>query len=450
MKARLYACAAALSVCLAGCLQDKIAGGSSEVDNPILVAFVDSLGGGVTTSGSLSIYLAGQNPALDPYPLLTKQVANVSSVKLTAGDFTGGSGADSAASYNILFIGDDSVGALLQNVAYDPSTGRYAFAAATVAKVNAEVVPLVRYEASLGGGDTGLVRVFIPGTPFQCVVVDSAFALTGVPRGTFSLRVLGGDGSERPLKPNGQGPGNRHEIDSSAPPIRRPPPPPPSQNLSVFAGYDVSLPSSSGGGGPTSYSLFGSLQGADPQDPRLGIKWRQVAQGPQGPKAHIDNPTSLNTRVTFPQPGAYQFILTIDLIPQKIEDTVLIVIEAPLNTPVFKAPTAGSRVYVWNPYFPTPPEKIVWEAPKKDTVAIDLSYDGGSTWHPVSFDLASKQGINNFDWYPMGDTTSTARLRLRNKNGETVATGPLFQIRYPSYPDSGDEGWKGATSRENR
>jgi hypothetical protein len=423
MKARLLAFAA-LSACLAGCFQDKIAGGSSEVDNPILVAFVDSTGSDFSASGTVSIYLAGQNPALDPYPLLTKQVANVASVKLTARDFVGEAGGDSAIAYNILFLGDDSVGALLQSVTYDPSTGLYTFAAAKVSEIKTTVAPLVGYEGSLGGGDTGLARVFIPGTPFQCVVVDSGFTFDAIPRGTFSLRVLGGDGSERLLKPAGSD--QHHEIDSSKPPIDRPPPPPPSQNLTVFAGYDVSLPSSAGGGGPTSYSLYGTVQGADPQDPRLGVKWRQLSQGP-GPKANIERPTLLNTRVTFPQPGAYQFVLTAHLLPQKVADTVLIVIEAPQENPVFKAPSMGSRIYAWQ--FVT----IVWEGPKKDTLHLEFSPDGGTDWYPLFFFLSSKQGINNIDWRPV-DTTSTARLRLKNTGGTVVATGPLFEIRHASGP----------------
>lgn len=421
MKTRFLAFAA-LSACLAGCFQDKIAGGSSEVDNPILVAFVDSTGSDFSASGTVSIYLAGQNPALDPYPLLTKHVAKVSSVKLTARDFVGESGGDSLVAYNILFLGDDSVGALLQSVTYDPSTGLYAFAAAKVSEIKTTVAPLVRYEGSLGGGDTGLARVFIPGTPFQCVVVDSGFAFAAIPRGTFSLRVLGDDGFERPLKP--AGPDRRHEIDSSKPPIDRPPPPPPLQNLAVFAGYDVSLPSPAGGGGPTSYSLNGSLQGADPQDPRVGVKWRQLSQGP-GPKADIERPTALNTRVTFPQPGAYQFVLTVHLAPQKVYDTVLIVIEAPQESLVFKNPAAGSREYTWHNL------TIVWESPKKDTLQLEFSPDGGTAWYPLMFLRPSKQGFNTFDWVPM-DTTGTARLRLKNPGGTVVATGPLFEIRHSS------------------
>jgi hypothetical protein len=434
-QSRLIFAAAAMAALLGGCFDDKVAGGSSEVDNPIIVAFVDSLGVSVTTTGSLSIYLSGQNPTLDPNALLTKQVDNVSSIKLTPSDFT--QGLDSTRSYNLLLIGsNDSVGALLQNLSYQPSKGRFVFDSMTVATVKVPVVPLVRYEAFLNAvGDTGLVRVFIPGTPFQSVVVDSSFVIEGVPAGDFKLHAIGGDGSERPLKsaPENPAPGNHHEVDTSAPPIVRPPTPPPAQNLLVFAGNDASLLAAAGGGS-TSYSLFGSVQGVDPLDARLAVLWKQVGTGPQGAKATIDNPASLNTRVTFPRAGAYLFVLSAVLGNQRVEDTLLVGIQAPQQQTVFIAPTPGDTVFVPFPFtspYMYAPEKIVWDGHKKDTLLIDISYDAGVTWLPMFFfPIDSKKGLNTFDWFPQGDSASTVSLRLRNMSGETVATSATFQLRY--------------------
>jgi hypothetical protein len=423
--------AAVLALGLVGCVEDKVAGGSSEVDNPIVVAFVDSTGISVSASGSLSIYLSGQNPALDPYPLLTKQVENVATIKLASTDFT--QGLDTARTYNLLLIGSNgSVGALLQNLTYQPSTKRFVHDSMTVATVKVPVVPLVRYEASLSAGDTGIVRVFIPGTPFQSVVVDSSFVINGVPQGDFPLRVVGGDGSERPLKnaPEGPGPGNHHEVDTTTPPIVRPPPPPPTQNLVVFAGNDISL-IAAGAGIVTSSSLIGSVQGPDVTDPRLAVLWRQIS-GPQNAKATIESPTSLNTRVDFPRGGAYQFVLSAVFGNQRIEDTVLVGIQAPQEQTVFITPTVGDTVYLPPPFSPYyyPPEKIVWDAHRKDTLIIDFTYDG-SNWFPITyFPIESKRGLNNFDWFPQGDSASNVRLRLRNMRNEVVATSPLFLLRY--------------------
>ena len=424
-----------MAVFLVGCFEEKFTGGSSEVDNPIVVAFVDSLGVSVTATGSLSIYLSGQNPALDPHALLTKHVDNASSIKLRSQDFT--QGLDSTRSYNLLLLGsNDSVGALLQNLSYQPSKRRFVFNSMTVAALKVPVVPLVRYESSLDAlGDTGLVRVFIPGTPFQSVVVDSSFVIDGVPEGNFELRAIGGDGFERPLKPatENQTPGNHHEVDTTVAPIVRPPSTPPTQNFTVFAGNDASILAAAGGAS-TSYSLIGSVQGVDPSDARLAVLWKQVGTGPQGAKASIDNPKSLNTRVSFPRAGAYLFVLSAVLGNQRIEDTLLVGIQAPQEQTVFIAPTPGDTVflpYLFTSPYAYPPEKIVWNGHKKDTLAIDISYDGGSNWIPLSFfPLDSKKGLNTYDWYPQGDAAGNVQLRLTSWTGVTVATSATFQLRY--------------------
>jgi hypothetical protein len=408
-----------------------VAGGSSEVDNPIVVAFVDSLGVSLTTTGTLSVYAAGQNPALDPDPLLTRQVTNATSIQLSSRELT--QGLDSAGTFNVLLIGEnDSVGALLQNLSYHPSKGRFSLDSVTVSKVKVPVVPLVQYNASLTTPvDTGLVRVFIPGSPFQTVVVDSSFTIDGVPKGNFTLHLLGGDGSERTLKPvlDNSGSGNHHEIDSAIPPIERPVQPTPTQPLTVFAGNDlvISFTSNDGGGDDEArVSVFGSVTGVAADDKRLGVLWQQVSTDAQGTKAIIDKPTSLTTRIRFPKPGAYKFVLAAVFGSQRVLDTLVIGVQAPPDAPVFIYPTAGDTVYLWNAFYAAP--TIVWQGQKKDEpLILDFSKDGGANWSQL-YPVLSEKGFNFLSWFPQ-DTTGRALLRLRKSTGETVATSATFQVR---------------------
>jgi hypothetical protein len=413
---------ALLAALFGGCLQDKVAGGSSEVDNPVLMAFIDSAGAPITATGTISIYRADQNPALDPYPLLSRQIEHASSIKLSAGDFAQGLNTDSTYSYNVLLINNDgSSGALLLNLSYQPATGRYVLDSAVVVRVNVPVVRLVRYVAYLDeAGDTGLVRVFIPGTPFQSVVVDSAFIIDGVPEGTHPLRALFDDGSERPIKP-GNGNNGHHQIDRGGPPKGYPPGNPPVENFRVHAGSDVSLPASPNGA--TTYSLSGSVQGFNANDPRLGIKWSQILPGPQGAKAEIDDKRRLNTRVTFPRPGAYQFILTAGAGNQKIEDTVLIGIQAPLENAVFIEPTAGDTVPVGRPF------DVFWEGRKTEKLLLEVSRDGGTTWQTLAADIPSYPGPNKKPWTPpVEQVSANCLLRLRDSTNTNIAVSGKFVL----------------------
>jgi hypothetical protein len=414
---------ALFSACM---VMDKVAGGSSEVDNPVItVAFIDSLGDPVATTGSVSVYLADQNPTLDPDPLLKKQVQGSTSLQLSARDFT--QGLDSTRSYNLLLIEDgDTTGALVQNLTYNPALGRYTHDSSQVEKINAHRVHLIRYEASLDApNDTGLVRIIIPGTPFQSVVVDSTFILDGVPDAAFPLYVLTHDGQELPLKPdrgNPQGGHPHHQIDSGRPPIVRPSPGPTHEEIHVDAGEDASLIASTSAEG-TNYSLLGTVSGIDPQDPRLSVIWRQLS-GSQGAKAKINKPSSLNTHVVFPRSGVYKFVLSAIAGAQKAEDTVLISVQTPSDKPVFVDPGAGDTAFIGEPF------DVFWEGRKPEFFWLEISYDQGFSWFPIAMaPVQSQPGNNRYTWVPQGMPADQVMLRLSDMNGVAAATSAAFLLR---------------------
>jgi hypothetical protein len=411
---------------LAACTQsDKVAGGSSGVDNPeVVVAFVAESGAAVTVTGTVSVYVADQNPAVDPDPLVKKVVTADTAVSLSALDFKG----DSARAYNVLIVADDSSGSLVRDLSYDPVARKFTFDSAVSRRVAARMSPLVRYEATLERDGTDLVRVVAPGTPYQAVVVDSVFVLEGVPADdTLTLHVVGADGQERPLKdaPGGGGDKPRHRIDSAAPPIDRGPPPEPSGPLRVNAWPDRSVILGS------EFALLGGVEGAPSDDPRLAVLWRQIDPDPSG-RAAIETPTAPQTRVTFPWPGFYRFALSAAFGNHRVEDTVLVSVQPP-PLPAFTDPNpfnpSSLAAYTEGPAF-----KVNWYAYLPDTLDLELSRDSGSTWEALSAGVVSN-GPVSFRWNATLPVSENCFLRLkRAATGKTVAYSTLFAVRAGSPP----------------
>ncbi len=310
---------------LTGCNSSDVAGTSSGVDNPqIMVAFTSGSGTPSTISGSLSIYQANQNPALDPNPILEKRVEQKASINLSRSDFLSSADTGIVDTINVLLINDDSTGGLLQKLIYNSSTRKFSSAGNDVSSVNLKLAALVNYSGTLDrpSGPGGLERIFIPGTPYQAVVVDSGFSLGKIPPGTFPARLITNQGVELPLPDSlhtdNYGP---QHVDPNAPPIQRPPPPPPPQ-LKVDAGPDRNVSKDA------ETFLQGKITGAVYPDPHLALLWRQIGPDPQTTRALLESPTALVTHVTFPKPGPYRFIFSANYGTGKsVEDTVLITVQ---------------------------------------------------------------------------------------------------------------------------
>jgi hypothetical protein len=257
------------------------------------------------------------------------------------------------------------------------------------------------------------------------VVVDSVFVFTGVPSDdTLTFHFLGVDGQERPLKPadGGSGGGDkpRHRIDSSAPPVNRPPPPEPSGTLRVNAGLDRSVIFGS------ELVLLGGVEGADPEDPRLAVLWRQIDPNPDFVKATLEKASSLQTRVTVPWPGFYRFALSAVFGNHRVEDTVLVSVQQPPPAPVFTDPNP-LNMFSLTAYADGPPFKVNWYAFVHDTLDLQLSRDSGSTWTTL-YDNVVSYGPVEFWWNATSPLSENCFLRLR-RGGEVVAVSTRFGVR---------------------
>ncbi len=388
---------------LSACIEEStVAGGSSGVDNPqIEVAFTSSTGTSVTATGSLSIYSANQNPALDPNPIVQVHLDNDSSIQLSSQDFLPtDSGGDTAQAYNVLLIGDDSTGALLQSLTYNPKTRKFSAGGDSVSKIRMPLVPLVNYVSSLQQNGINPERVFIPGTPFQAVVVDSGFTFSQIPAGSFPLRLITDSGIELQL-PDSLNTQNTqpHRVDTAASPIVRPPPPPPPK-LQVNAGPDQNVFLGS------QAFLSGQVTGVSSSDPQLAIVWNQINPNPQTVRANIANPTALSTTVSFPKPGAYIFVLSaaFGTNPPK-QDTVLIGVQ-PASPAAFIEPD-GDTIPVGKPF------NVIWNGHRPESLSLQLSVNGGSTWNvpAIATAIQADSGLNTYSWTPVSAATNCL-LRL--------------------------------------
>lgn len=422
--------AALFSACV---FDDRVAGGSSEVDNPIVVAFINASGEALEVTGSLSVYLADQNPSVDPEPILRKQLAGAASVRLTGADFTQGARLDTSRAYNLLLLASDSSGALLREVSYDPRTGRYTTSAGKVTSVKLAPAPLVRYASTLSGIDSGVVRVYVPGTPYQTVLVDSQFVFEGIPSGDLPFHVVLG-GAEVPLvrDSNDTGPNNgpRHHIDSTKPPRQAPPPQSP-DTLRAHAGPDVLLYLGNGASS-LGFSLNGDVIGVDPGDPRLAVLWKQVNDS--APRVPLTQRASRSAKTTFTESGAYRFVFSASFGEAKSEDTVLVTVQPAPDSTVFSAPAKGFVLYLNEPF------QVSWYATRVDTLTLQFTPDTSAlNWQNLPGQIFSKVGMNTRSWTPQGEPSSLARLRLLNKKGSVVAVSQTFSLTRRAPPPDADE-----------
>jgi hypothetical protein len=411
LRAPRLAAALLLLASLAGCLgEDKVAGGSSGVDNPqVVVALVDTNGAPVAFTGSLSLFLADQNPALDPDPLVEIQLVGDSVVHLNPEQFVRPGGSR----FNLLLRGGSGMGVLVDSVAYDSAAGKVIVDGVSGTRILARLVPLRNYSASVSLDVNGPERVFVPGTPYQSVVVADSFAFAGIPEGVFPLRSFSSEGVEREFqKPLDTREPDHFTLDTAMPPIERPPYSGP--DFSVSAGSDQSVYAGA------AVSLSGKLTGIAADDHRTAILWRQIFATPQDPWAYIETPTTLNTRVDFMWPGVYRFVLSISVGGKKVEDTVTVGVQA--ARPQFFDPADSEAVAVGYP------SNVKWFAYGVDTLDVQFSRDSGATWQTVLDDAISAYGFNVRQWLPTGPTSDNCFLRLVDSDGATVASSARFRL----------------------
>lgn len=422
---------AGLSLFPSACnLDGRIAGGSSEVDNPqIKVAFVDDAGGAAAFTGSVSLFLTDQNPALTPEPLLELQLDEDTAVFLNAALL----GKTGASSFNLLARGSGGTGAFVAAFTYDSASGRVTIRGEDAGFLSATLVPLVRYTGTVSLAVNGPERVFVPGTPYQSVVVADSFSFDDLPAGTFPLRVYGSDGVERlfagVLDTRSAG---HFTLDSAAPPVPRDPPQPVALIVEAGEGQSVFANSEA--------FLSGSVSGVSPTDKRLGILWRRLPSEDAHGDARIENPAALNTRVLFTEPGVYRFVLSAALGPQLVTDTVTIGVQDAPQHPVFFNPNPWDTAHVWSefPY----PYMIRWFSHDPAPGAMDLQFspDSGATWRTLYENSPTAYGFNERPWSPeAADNTTKGLLRLVGGGGATVATSRIFTVTTWTDDDSGGD-----------
>jgi hypothetical protein len=414
-----------LTVALMGlyaCTSDgNVAGGSSEVDNPqVLVALVDESGNPKPTTGSLGIFLADQSPALNPTAKVEVNLNGASSVKLTSALLTAAGLTDGTRIFNLFLQGEDSTGSFLQNLTYNPASLKFSLTdTTTVTQVSLTVSRLIRSESVLMGGtdSTGLNRLIIPGSPFQAVLVDSIFVFDEIPAGIFPVHLITPDGVEIPLpEPVNTSDPKYHSVNLDTTPVVRPPPPPPVATLRIQAGDDKTANIG------TEFYLVGEVSGISPNDRRLAVRWRQLSPNDHDARAIMERASSLRTRVSFPRPGVYTFVIEGNHERQSATDTVVIGVQAPQLAPAFYEPNA----YTWA--FADYQVNVVWFAHSVDTLDIEFSRDSAATWQTVMGNTPSGPGFNQRWWIPQGPASDYCFLRLRAQNGSVLAVSQRFAL----------------------
>jgi hypothetical protein len=261
---------------------------------------------------------------------------------------------------------------------------------------------------------TRLERVFIPGSPFQSVVVDSQFVFDGIPGGVYPLRMIRKYVEEirLPDSLNTAAP-TRFRVDTAAPAIHRPSLPSPDLRVNAGADRVVSI--------RTPSLLSGTLTGASLDDPRLAMLWRPI--GSTNPSTVVlDSPGELETMVTLPQTGVYRFVLIATYgMNAPVEDTVAL--DGWRNP--FIRPSEGDTL-VQNAAF-----NVAWFDDRNRPLILQYSVDGGGLWENIATNLPSKGGFNSYTWTPAMAPFDSCYLRFLELNNVEVARSERFLLRKP-------------------
>jgi hypothetical protein len=412
------ASAISLLFLLSSCGRDTdVAGGSSGVENPeIVLSFSDRTGASAAFTGSLRIYPADRNPAIDPEAVSQIRLDGDTVIRLTHSDFSR-SGTGAATAFNILLTGDDSLGAMLSGLVYHPTERKFSGPGSPdLSRAKVPLVGLVRHRASLDRASSNhLERVFIPGSPFQAVVEDSQFTFEKVPQGVYPVRMIRNHVEEirLPDSLNTATPA-RLRVDTAAPVIPRQQPSPPA--LKVDAGEDhiVSLNAET--------LLSGSVSGANPVDPRLALAWRQVSPDPATARAVLAFPNQPITRVTLPQTGVYRFVLIASFgMNPPVADTVFL----DAKGTAFLKPVQGDTLAQDASFI------VVWSDTQTRTLTLQYTVNGGGLWGNIATNLASQAGLNSHAWTPTKSPYNNCYMRLLGPGQVEVARSGRFTLRAP-------------------
>lgn len=443
-------------------------GGTTGVDNPGLaelrVDFRDAAGNPAAVLGTLEVYEHEHNPAVATEPLLRVEVANSAGVKLTREQFdrigtalapkhagmnfkrsalgaqgvapaaladaargaATPDGSDGLIRFNLVFRSGSGSGAIATGLSYDPA-GKVFRLDANPAATGVRLLPraLIRFAARIRpgamAGDLG--RVFLPGTPFQAAVVDSAFALQNLPEGRFGVRLLGDKGYVYAVRESldtrlGQ------SFTAEPDPIGR------VDTAIAPAGFGV------GAGGllyanPQEKTLLqGKLLGADANDSRLAILWRLLSSS-SSDTASIGDPTRLDAQIVFPTSGNYALELSATLGATTVRDTAQYKVGPAVNPgPAAKliAPQPGDSLKQGQAY------KVTWDAPVAGLARLEYNYKGGAepSWMPAADSVPVVPGSNVSIWTPpVVGTIEACLLRLRMLPGDSLLTqtsAPFFLV----------------------
>jgi hypothetical protein len=415
---------------------DRVAGTSSGVDNPQLtVAFIDSNGGMQRVTGTLSLYREDQNPALDIQPLASLKLENTTFVNLSGLDFDRNShqaltkmmasvtaALDTTVKFNILLRTDGQQGALAIGLTYDGNKHSFAYSNdSTLKRFELIPKPLRKVQATLAHNlkGTGPDRIFIPGTPYLAVLVDSVFEIDDVPEGSFALKVLTGEGKIvsvlQQLDPKKPGHFETNETEDTHPTQ----PGPEIPLFQVKAGEDQSASLNA------TVLLEATTEGIKVNDERISWLWHQI-EGPHS-GANLKAPTKPSTRVEFTEAGTYQFEVAATAGTQLHRDTVLIIVEANTQPEVrFLSPTLGEVLFVDSSVH------ISWSDTQEQAVHLLISIDSGSHFHTIDKgEVHSKNGPTDFSWKISADIAETenAFLMITTLAGDTLALSNRFIIR---------------------
>jgi hypothetical protein len=406
---------------------------------------VSFLTGGVAArvTGSLDVYAADQNPAIDPSPLATIQVKNSAFTLLTGDDFRraqqeagkrgaakrtvfhGATGAGDRTDFNLVFTTQDKHGGIALGLAYDSAARYFSWLDASVKSVAINPKPLVRYQARMAKepvhGEN--CRIYVPGTPYLAALVDSQFILVDLPQGILPLRLIGSDGKIYPV------PDSLNTADSGR--LYRPAITPtgsidtahPGDSIPAFqivapAPHDAYLEVPS--------FLEAKIVGISATDPRLSILWKslpEVARFPDSldpapltdtvppPSADLVSPYLLRTEVKFHGEGVFRFLVTA-IVGQRIStDTALVSVR--------HLPTSDPKVLL-----PAPDDSLVlgrlfdiqWQMPGKGPYNLEVSTDAGKLWLPIYANYVPPGDLQTYAWTPSPDLGISDSCLVRVKD----------------------------------
>ncbi len=405
------------STLILGCGKGQdMAGTSSGVDNPKLtVGFRNEGGATIPLSGSLSLFYQYQNTALDPEPIATININNSSFATILGSDFIrrastplGKNSFDSLAgnadsvgeliTFNMVLRSTDRRGSIIREVVYDPiaktfaSPGKQNFSTMDISPK-----ALVRYDASFAqkGTDPQDGSVYIPGTPFQAMLVDNNFIFEDLPEGSFPLRVLSSDGRILAVEETLDTKMSRNYT-TVVEPIGR-------VDTARIAASSPSFTLNAGRDREAFLDvvsfLAARIEGVDLNAYRVSAHWRalRTSTGISLQPPLIANPTSLQSEVQFQSEGVYHFEIAVTIGLRTERDTLAILVRTSPKPTVSRIiqPMPGDTLILGEPY------RIAWETPSvEDSIGLVLSLDGGINWEMLTIQNFERNDIPVYEWIP--------------------------------------------------